>query len=197
MMLVGLTGGIGSGKSTVAQMFRDLGVPVYDSDKEAKSLMVNSPELKSAIIDLLGDKAYSKNTLNRSYIAELVFKDAGLLKKLNKIVHPAVRQHFLEWAMAQATPYVIQETALIFENGAQDNYSATILVTAPLKLRLQRVMARDGVGKQVVLDRMKNQMDDNQKIDLAQFCIENIDLEETKEKVKRLHAQLLAMAAKF
>lgn len=196
-MLVGLTGGIGSGKSTVAQIFRDLGVPVYDSDKEAKSLMVNSPELKSAIIDLLGDNAYTGKTLNRSYIAELVFKDVGLLQKLNKIVHPAVRQHFLKWANEQSAPYVIQETALIFENGVQDNYSATILVTAPLEMRLKRVMERDGVGKQVVLDRMKNQMDDNQKIDLAQFCIENIDLEATKEKVRGLHAKLRSMAAKF
>lgn len=196
-MLVGLTGGIGSGKSTVAQTFRDLGVPVYDSDKEAKSLMVNSPELKSAIIDLLGDNAYTGKTLNRSYIAELVFKDAGLLQKLNKIVHPAVRQHFLKWANEQSAPYVIQETALIFENGVQDNYSATILVTAPLEMRLKRVMERDGVGKQVVLERMKNQMDDNQKIDLAQFCIENIDLEATKEKVRGLHAKLRSMAAKF
>lgn len=197
MMLVGLTGGIGSGKSTVAQMFRELGVPVYDSDKEAKWLMANSPELKKAIIGLLGDKAYTGKTLNRRYIAELVFKDVGLLQKLNKIVHPAVRQHFLKWANQQSAPYVIQETALIFENGAQDNYSATILVTAPLEMRLQRVMERDGVAKQVVLDRMKNQMDDNQKIDLAQFCIENIDLEATKEKVRGLHAKLLAMAAKF
>lgn len=196
-MLVGLTGGIGSGKSTVAQIFRDLGVPVYDSDKEAKSLMVNSPELKSAIIDLLGDNAYTGKTLNRSYIAELVFKDAGLLQKLNKIVHPAVRQHFLKWANEQSAPYVIQETALIFENGVQDNYSATILVTAPLEMRLKRVMERDEVGKQVVLERMKNQMDDNQKIDLAQFCIENIDLEATKEKVRGLHAKLRSMAAKF
>ncbi|WP_127020814.1 dephospho-CoA kinase [Flagellimonas beolgyonensis] len=197
MMLVGLTGGIGSGKSTVAQIFRDLGVPVYDSDKEAKSLMVNSPELKSAIIDLLGDNAYTGKTLNRSYIAELVFKDVRLLQKLNKIVHPAVRQHFLKWANEQSAPYVIQETALIFENGVQDNYSATILVTAPLEMRLKRVMERDGVGKQVVLERMKNQMDDNQKIDLAQFCIENIDLEATKEKVRGLHAKLRSMAAKF
>lgn len=197
MMLVGLTGGIGSGKSTVAQMFRELGVPVYDSDKEAKWLMANSPELKKAIIGLLGDKAYTGKTLNRRYIAELVFKDVGLLQKLNKIVHPAVRQHFLKWANQQSAPYVIQETALIFENGAQDNYSATILVTAPLEMRLQRVMERDGVAKQVVLDRMKNQMDDNQKIDLAQFCIENIDLEATKEKVRGLHAKLLAMAGKF
>lgn len=197
MMLVGLTGGIGSGKSTVAQMFRELGVPVYDSDKEAKWLMANSPELKKAIMGLLGDKAYTGKTLNRSYIAELVFKDVGLLQKLNKIVHPAVRQHFLKWANQQSAPYVIQETALIFENGAQDNYSATILVTAPLEMRLQRVMERDGVAKQVVLDRMKNQMDDNQKIDLAQFCIENIDLEATKEKVRGLHAKLLAMAGKF
>ena len=197
MMLVGLTGGIGSGKSTVAEMFRDLDVPVYDSDLEAKQLMVTSMEMRQSILDLFGDEAYKGESLNRKYIADQVFKNTELLKKLNGIVHPAVRKHFLEWMEQQSAPYVIQETALIFENGVQDQYDATILVTAPLNVRLERVMKRDNATEQAVMDRMKNQMDDNQKIDLAQFCIENVDLDTTREKVNQLHHKLLAMAPKF
>lgn len=195
MMIVGLTGGIGSGKSTVAKMFRDLGVPVYDSDSEAKQLMVTSAKIKDAVTDLLGKGAYQKNVLDRSFVAEKVFNDPELLQKLNAIVHPAVKEHFLEWARGQSAPYVIQETALIFENGSQDQYDRTILVTAPLEMRLERVMKRDGVGPQAVLDRMKNQMDDSEKIDMAHFSIENLDLETTAERVKELHTKFMAEAA--
>lgn len=197
-MIVGLTGGIGSGKSTVAKMFRKLGVPVYDSDHEAKVLMVTSPKVRDGLIKLFGEEIYDdEGNLNRKFIADKVFKDAALLQKLNAIVHPAVREHFLEWAAGQSTPYVIQETALIFENNAQDKYDQTILVTAPMEVRAHRVMARDGVDREAVLDRMRNQMTDDEKTDLAHFRIENIDLKSTKNKVKQLHAKLLALAAKF
>lgn len=194
MMIVGLTGGIGSGKSTVAKMFKDLGVPVYDSDSEAKQLMVTSPKIKDAIIDLLGKGAYRKNVLDRSFVAEKVFKNPELLQKLNAIVHPAVKEHFLEWAKGQSSPYVIQETALIFENGSQDQYDRTILVTAPLEMRLERVMKRDGVGPEAVLERMENQMDDSEKMGMAHFSIENLDLETTAERVKELHTKFMAEA---
>ncbi|MER3376781.1 MAG: dephospho-CoA kinase [Allomuricauda sp.] len=194
MKIVGLTGGIGSGKSTVAEMFRELKVPVYDSDEEAKRLMNSSEEVKDAIIALLGKNAYRNNVLNRSFIAEKVFKNPELLKKLNAIVHPAVRKHFLEWAQKKSVPYVIQETALIFENGAQDKYDFTILITAPKETRLQRVMDRDGVGEQQVVQRMENQIEDNKKIPLADFCIENVDLETTKQTVKDLHTKLVALS---
>ncbi|MBO0324211.1 dephospho-CoA kinase [Muricauda sp. CAU 1633] len=195
MKIVGLTGGIGSGKSTVAKMFRELGVPVYDSDEEAKKLMVSSTEVKEAIIELLGKKAYSDAVLDRTFIAKKVFKDPELLQQLNAIVHPAVREHFLEWAQKKVVPYVIQETALIFENGVQDKYDYTILVTAPKEIRLQRVMDRDGVDEQQVVERMQNQMEDNKKIQLANFCIENVDLETTKQKIKDLHTELVALSA--
>lgn len=195
MRIVGLTGGIGSGKSTVARMFRELGVPVYDSDSEAKQLMTSSGKVREAIIGLLGETAYQGKELNRSFVAEKVFKNPELLQKLNAIVHPAVRNHFKEWAKAQNAPYVVQETALIFENGSQDHYDHIILVTAPLDVRLNRVMERDGVEPKAVLERMKNQMDDADKVDLAHFCIENLDLETTKERVKELHTKLMAMAA--
>ncbi|RIV42023.1 dephospho-CoA kinase [Flagellimonas pelagia] len=198
MMIVGLTGGIGSGKSTVAKMFRKLGVPVYDSDHEAKVLMVTSPKVRDGLIKLFGEEIYDdEGNLNRKFIADKVFKDAALLQKLNAIVHPTVREHFLEWAAGHSTPYVIQETALIFENNAQDKYDQTILVTAPMEARAHRVMERDGVDREAVLDRMRNQMTDDEKAGLAHFRIENIDLKTTKNKVKQLHAKLLALAAKF
>ena len=196
-MIVGLTGGIGSGKSTVAKMFAELGIPVYDSDMEAKELMVGSSEVKNAITELLGEEAYDNQGLNRPYIADKVFKDPELLEKLNAIVHPAVRKHFLDWVERQESPYVIQETALIFENDAQDKYDYTILVTAPVETRIQRVIERDNVEGQAVVDRMKNQLDDEQKVDLANFSLKNLELDKTRRKVKELHLKLLALAPKF
>lgn len=194
MKIVGLTGGIGSGKSTVAQMFRDLGVPVYDSDAEAKELMISSGELKTAISKLLGPKAYIEGELNRAYIASKVFTNLDLLQQLNAIVHPAVKKDFLSWASKQKESYVIQETALIFENNAQDQYDHIILVTAPQEVRLQRVVQRDGANSQEVLDRMKNQMKDDEKAGLAQFQIVNLDLEHTRRQVLELHGKLAAQA---
>ena len=197
MMIVGLTGGIGSGKSTVASMFKELGVPVYNSDLEAKVLMETSKEVKTAIMNLLGEEAYTEKGLNRSFIANKVFKDAEFLEKLNGIVHPAVRKHFLDWVNRQDSPYVIQETALIFENSVQDKYDCTILVTAPVETRIERVMNRDKIERQAVADRMNNQLDDEQKLELADYSIENLELDKTKAKVKELHLKLLAIAPKF
>lgn len=194
MIVVGLTGGIGSGKSTVSGMFKDLGVPVYDSDSEAKRLMTTSAELKKAIIKLLGKRAYDGKTLNRSFIANQIFENPETLQKLNKIVHPAVRTDFLEWTEIQEAPYVIQETALIFENEAQENYDYVILVTAPEDLRLQRVMERDEASKEEVLNRMRNQMSDDKKVALSNFCIDNINLEITKKRVAKLHQRLVRQA---
>lgn len=192
-MIVGLTGGIGSGKSTVATMFKEHGIPVYDSDIEAKKLMTNSSKLKSSIVELLGKSAYRKSKLNRAYIAKKIFKNPDLLSQLNAIVHPAVKMHFLDWAQSQSSPYVLQETALIFENGNQDQYDYVILVTAPKKLRLKRVMKRDETSENEVLDRMKNQINDDKKIPLADFCIENLDMKTTKQKVAKLHQKLVGL----
>jgi dephospho-CoA kinase len=164
---------------------------------EAKELMVASNEVKTAITQLLGEEAYDNYGLNRPYIANKVFKDPELLEKLNAIVHPAVRKHFLDWVERQESPYVIQETALIFENDAQDKYDYTILVTAPVETRIQRVIERDNVEGQAVVDRMKNQLDDEQKVDLANFSLKNLELDKTRRKVKELHLKLLALAPKF
>jgi dephospho-CoA kinase len=191
MMVVGLTGGIGSGKSTVAKMLEELGVPVYNSDIEAKNLMVTSKVLKRKIVALLGEQSYSKNELNREYIASLVFNDRALLQKLNEIVHPAVRKHFIKWSKKQDHPYVVQETALLFENGSNYLYDKTILVTAPKDIRVARIVARDGSTKQQVLQRIQNQLGDEQKLALADFVIENIDLDRTVIKLRELNKALL------
>ncbi len=191
MKIVGLTGGIGSGKSTVAKFFQELGVPVYNSDVEAKKLMGSSKVLQRKIEMLLGPEAYNNNALNRSYIAEKIFNDKQLLIKLNSLVHPAVRKHFIRWSKKQCHPYVIQETALLFENGAKDFYDKTILVTAPKETRIQRIISRDASTAKQVIDRMQNQLEDEQKIPLADFVVENKSLSQTRQKVKELNKALL------
>ena len=143
MMIVGLTGGIGSGKTTVSGMFEALGVPVYNSDREAKQLMRSSKKLKNKIKDLLGEEAYLNEELNKPFIADAIFNDSQLLKKLNALVHPAVGEHFAQWTKEQSASYVIQETAIIFENDSEDRYDTIILVTAPMEMRLERLLQRD------------------------------------------------------
>ncbi|MEO0526182.1 MAG: dephospho-CoA kinase [Bacteroidota bacterium] len=195
MMIVGLTGGIGSGKTTVGKMFKELGVPVYNSDVEAKRLMHASKEVKKAIIGLLGSEAYKGEELNKKYISDTVFKDAELLQKLNDIVHPAVKNHFKGWVKKQISPYVIQETALIFENSSQEFYDKIVLVTAPQNIRIQRVTKRDGVSKKNVMERIKNQLKDTEKIKLSDFVIKNTKLEKTKLIVRQVHSELLNLSS--
>ncbi|WP_247656633.1 dephospho-CoA kinase [Maribacter sp. MMG018] len=192
-MIVGLTGGIGSGKSTVGKILEELGVPVYNSDVEAKKLMQSSETIRKKLISLFGDRAFDGDVLNRSFIAKKVFNDKNILQKLNKIVHPEVRKHFLKWYSEQNTSYVVQETALLFENKAQDLYDKIILVTAPKELKIQRLLKRDGSTEEDILARMKNQLKDSEKIKLADFVIENIFLEETRKKVEEVNKVLLKL----
>ncbi|WP_300021025.1 dephospho-CoA kinase [uncultured Maribacter sp.] len=191
MITIGLTGGIGSGKSTVASMFKDLGVPVYDSDQRAKHLMNSSKAIHDQLVELLGEEAFLDGKLNRPFIASKVFNDKNLLAKLNDIVHPIVREDFVAWAKNQNARYVIQETALLFENKSQALYDEVILVTAPKEVRIGRVLARDNTTRAQVEARMDNQLEDKIKLELANFVIENIDLEITKEKVLQVHASIL------
>jgi len=191
MIIIGLTGGIGSGKTTVAKMFSELGVPVYNSDIEAKKLMHTSKKVKNAIIGLLGPEAYLAKKLNKSYISSKVFADKKLLQDLNNIVHPAVREHFLAWVKKQKYPYVIQETALIFENNSQENYDKIILVKSPEDIRLQRVVKRDGSSIEAIKSRMKNQLAEKEKEKFSDYIIENIQLKETQSTVKQLHQEII------
>jgi dephospho-CoA kinase len=189
---IGLTGGIGSGKSTVAGFFKELGVPVFIADEQARELVNTSPEIRLEIETLLGSEAYRDDQLDRSFVADRVFGNAELLDGLNQIIHPRVRTHFAKWKEQQNGPYCIMEAAILFENGGFKLCDRTILVTAPEELRIQRVIKRDGVSKEEVKARMGHQWPDTKKKKLANYTIENIDLKATRKMVWALHEKLAA-----
>ena len=191
MEVIGLTGGIGSGKTTIAKMFESLNVPVYYADIEAKKLMSTTNIIKIKLIDLFGNEAFIDESLNRSYIANIVFKDEKKLQKLNAIVHPEVERHFDSWVKSQNSKYVIQENAIIFENNNQSKFDKMITVTAPKEIKISRVMQRDGVSESMVLDRMKNQLKDVFKIKNSDFVIYNTDLKQSKHQVLKIHQELI------
>lgn len=191
MIRAGLTGGIGSGKSTVAGFFRELGVPVYNSDLRARELMEEEPDLRRRIVDLLGGEAYADGSLNRAWIASRVFGNPELLEALNALVHPAVAGDFASWSAGQEAPYVLQEAAILIENGGHRKLDKIILVTAPEEERIRRVVARDDTTESRVRSRMDAQWGDSRKIPLADYVIENVDLEATRRAVLRIHRELL------
>ncbi|PWU04148.1 MAG: dephospho-CoA kinase [Bacteroidetes bacterium] len=191
MLKVGLTGGIGSGKSTIAAMFEALGIPVYYADDAAKEIMNEDEELKLEIISLFGSESYTEGKLNRKFIASLVFNDKSKLESLNALVHPATIRAADKWMQKQSSPYVIKEAALIFESGSQDQLDYVIGVFAPQTLRIHRVMKRDGVTKDEVLKRMSNQIDDEIKMRLCNFVIKNDDYEAVLPQVLDLHNKLI------
>ncbi|WP_347374391.1 dephospho-CoA kinase [Aequorivita sp. Q41] len=190
MKIIGLTGGIGSGKTTVAKMFSRLGVPVYIADDEAKKLMATSKVIRKELIALLGEEAYMENSVNRKFIASKIFKDKVLLEAVNAIIHPKVAAHFKEWTTKQKSNYVIKEAAILFENGSYKNCDLVILVTAPEDIRVARVMARDKTSAKEIETRMNNQWSDEKKRQLADLVIENIDLENTKARVEFIDRSL-------
>lgn len=191
MKIVGLTGGIGSGKTTVANMFSKLGVPVYIADVEAKRLTNTSKVIRRKLIELLGPRAFIKTGLNRKYVADKIFNDKALLQAVNEIIHPKVAAHFKKWVSKQNTAYVIKEAAILFENGGYKDCDTVILVTAPKPVRLKRILARDKSSKAEIEQRMNNQWSDAKKEKLADFVIENIDLNATEKKVAEIHKTLL------
>ena len=186
-MIVGLTGGIGSGKTTVANLFNDLGVPIYVTDVAAKRIMISDVAVIESIKMLLGSEAYLKaNELNTNYISSKVFKNKSLLKELNSIVHPAVAKDFLIWYDNQNSDFVIKESAILFESGSYKSCKYVITVTAPLEDRINRVIRRDGVTKKQVLHRVMNQLNDEDKIDRSNFIINNKSLDATKLQVEKI-----------
>jgi len=191
MKVIGLTGGMGSGKTTVANFFKELGIPVYIADDEAKSLMNTSAEVKSKIIGLLGVKAYPDGILDRKYVAAQVFNSTEKLEKLNRIVHPAVATDFENWKNSQNSPYVIYEAAILFEKGGQKKCDAVILVTAPYEERIKRLKSRDKSSEEDIEARMKHQWSDSKKRKLADFEIKNSILRNTWEQVRKLHEIIL------
>lgn len=190
MVRIGITGGIGSGKSTVAHVFEILGIPVYYADKEAKRLMNEDPEIRRQLIQHFGQEAYADNILNRRFIAEIVFKDKQKLELLNSVVHPLTIAKAEEWMQQHNTPYVIKEAALIFESGSHLGLDFVIGVSAPLNVRIQRTMKRDGVSREEVLARMKNQIQESIKMRLSDFVIRNDEQHLVLPQVLALHEKL-------
>ncbi len=184
--VIGLTGGIGSGKTLVANYIRSKGIPVYIADEEAKQLM-QTPEIVKAIANTFGNKIMNGHQVNREELARLVFESPKMLQKLNEIIHPKVKQHFEDWLKKHYDyPFVVKEAAILFESGSYRFCDKIITVTAPLPVRLQRVMERDQISEEQVMNRIKNQWNDEKKVALSDFVIHNIAIENTKIQVDNI-----------
>tara|TARA_B110000259_G_scaffold166701_1_gene194439 strand:+ start:453 stop:1040 length:588 start_codon:yes stop_codon:yes gene_type:complete len=191
MKVVGLTGGIGSGKTTILSMFLDLGVPVYIADVEAKKLTNTSKVIRKKIIALLGENSYLKTEINKKYVADMIFNDDELLKKVNKIIHSKVANHFKKWVDKQNGLYCIKETAILFETASYKLCDYNILITSPKEERLKRIKKRDQLTRKEIENRIKNQWSDIEKSQLADAVIKNTLLRNTQNKVEELHLFLL------
>jgi dephospho-CoA kinase len=191
-IIIGLTGGIGSGKSVVAKIFATLGVPVLDADALAKNIMNTNTEVHSKLIEVFGEQVFKNGLLDRAYLARLVFEDAFKLAQLNAIVHPITIQAAKDWASKQDAPYVIKEAALFFESGSSEGVAKIIGVTAPLSLRMHRVMKRDACTKEEVEKRMANQIDESLKMKLCDWVIQNNEQQLVIPQVVAIHEKILA-----
>ena len=191
MVIVGLTGGIGSGKTTISKCFESFGIPVYIADDEAKGLMKRSKVIKRKLVLLFGESAYKDGELNRSFLASKIFTDKTLLLKMNAIVHPKVASHFKRWLKKQDAPYVIKEAAIIFENKLESQYDYIITIVADEDLRIKRVMKRDDASKEKIRSIIKNQLSDAEKIEKSDFVIKNNDLDSAKKAATEIHYQIL------
>lgn len=195
ILRVGLTGGIGSGKSTVARIFEVLGIPVYYADKEAQELMHHDPDLKAAIIRHFGPDSYLNNVLNRAYLSSLVFSQPQKREILNSLVHPAVKKHAEEWMHRQATPYAIHEAALVFEAGVAERLDFVIGVYAPESLRILRASRRDEARVEDIKKRMKGQIEETIKMKLCDKVIINDEQQAVIPQVLEIHQWLLEKSA--
>lgn len=191
MLRIGLTGGIGSGKSTVAHIFNVLGIPVYSADDASKRLMAEDQELKKNIINSFGKESYTDGELNRKYLSDQVFNDSKKIELLNSLVHPATLKDAVQWMQKQNAPYVIKEAALIFESGFNKLLDFVIGVKSPLSLRIKRVMERDNVTSDQVEARIKLQIDEQEKINLCDFIIVNDEKQMLIPQVLLLHEKFL------
>jgi dephospho-CoA kinase len=194
MLKIGLTGGIGSGKSVVAGIFKVLGIPVFDADTEAKLIMENDEQLALSIQKLFGNESYTGNKLNRKYIANVVFNDSGKLEQLNALVHPAAILAANEWMNLQTTPYAVKEAALLFESASARHLDIVIGVYAPQPLRIKRVIERDNVTAEQALARMSRQINEEEKMKLCDFVIVNDEQQLLIPQVVQLHEKFLSMA---
>lgn len=189
---IGITGGIGSGKTTVCNIFETLGIPVYYADDRAKWLMMNDSALVTGIKNLFGEAAYQENgALNRQYIAQIAFNDPQKLEELNALVHPAVFRDYEDWHQSHTeVPYTLKEAALIYETGSDKELDKVIVVTAPTELRIKRVMERDGLTREAIEARIQRQMSEEEKAQRADFVINNDMSWSLMPQILNIHAQL-------
>ena len=195
MLKVGITGGIGSGKTTVCRLFELFGVSVYYADVRAKILMQTDFELIEGIKTVFGAEVYTGQTLNRSLLGSIVFNNSERLQQLNALVHPAVFRDFDRWSLEQTGLYVLKEAAILFESGSSKDCAYTILVKSPVDLRTSRVMLRDGISKEDVIKRMDKQMSDEEKEKLASFVILNDETQLVIPQVLALHDRITDLAS--
>jgi len=192
MLRVGLTGGIGSGKSTVASIFSILGIPVYYADEAAKQIMHSDPELKASLIKHFGEETYANDKLNRAYLASIVFADQEKLALLNSLTHPATIRDANLWMARQNSPYIIKEAALLFESRANEHVDFVIGVSAPAELRIQRAMMRDNISREEVLHRLNRQMNEDEKMKRCDAVIVNDEKQLVIPQVLDLHKKFIS-----
>lgn len=173
MKRIGITGGIGAGKSLVAEIIKAMGYPVYNSDERAKELTESNPKIKEGLIHLFGEEIYQNDKLNKFALAQAIFSDNSQREKVNALIHPIVREDFNLWAMAQNNSLVFNESAILFETGSFKNFDAIILVSAPKEIRIKRIMKRDNCSENEVLKRMNSQFSDEEKYQLTEFRVLN------------------------
>lgn len=193
MTIVGITGGIGSGKTTIANYFKTFGIPVYVADTEAKALMHRSKIIRRKLIQLFGEDAYVNDQLNRPYLASKIFNDKSLLSKMNAIVHPKVGKHFQRWVQKQNAPYVLKEVAIIFENKLQTQYNYIITVVADKDERIKRVLQRENTSEEKIKAIINNQLPDDYKIKHSDFVITNNHIETAKQESEEIHHKILKL----
>jgi dephospho-CoA kinase len=194
MLKIGLTGGLGSGKSTVARIFEVLNIPVYYADISSKRLLNEDEKVKAAVRKIFGEDVFPNGELDRKYLAEIVFKDQKKLELLNSIVHPATLQDADEWMKKQTAPYIIKEAALIFESGSHQLLDYVIGVKATLPLRLQRAMKRDNISREEIMARINRQINEEIKMRLCDFIIVNDEQQMIIPQVLELHKRFLELA---
>ena len=194
MYKVGITGGIGSGKSTVCAILAEFGVAVYDSDSRAKRLMNEDNTLRERLVERFGSEVYCGEGINWLYLAERVFGNPEELKALNAIVHPAVMDDFDRWALEQEGSYVVLESAILFEASLDRRVDVSVAVMAPEELRIERAMQRDGAQREQIVARMNNQISDQERVERAKYTIVNIDIDNLRSDVEQLHRRLSYVA---
>ena len=190
MIKLGITGGIGSGKSYVARLLTETGIPVYDTDSQAKRLMVEHPGIRHDLIDLLGEEVYLDGRLNKPFLISYLFASSENTSRINAIVHPRVKEDFRTWASRQEKKVLVLESAILFEAGFEDMVDKVVVVYAPLDIRIRRAMERDHVAEEQVRSRMAVQMDEEEKVRHAHFVIINDGEKELRPQLEKLYNTL-------